>query len=562
MDPSATSSLFLSRAVSRVNPGGESIPDSTPRPMNRVKRRGGDLLGRYELLLPIAKGGMAEVWLARLSGTRGFRKIVAIKTILRGAIDDARMEQMFIEEATLASQIHHPNTVDIFDFGDHEGTLFIAMEWVEGEPLNVIVAEAGKKGGLPMPVALNVLGQACKGLHAAHELRDEAGRPLGIVHRDISPQNIIVSYSGTVKVLDFGIAKATSQASTLTEAGEVKGKFAYMSPEQVSGGALDRRSDIFSLAVLGYMLTTGRHPFRGENAAETVRNIYSTDPAVAPSSFIADYPKPLEAALLRALEKKPEKRWQTAHDFLAALEEAAPECLENSFEVELARFMKETLGHKQTERRQQLRLAEETSGKESSGMLLASTSNGSLGAVSIDGGRSTGSSAARLPVVVNDPGSGSLPTGFAQPLKRSRLWVAAPVAAAFFVGLGFILSRGVHDLNGASPKASAAGATLSEVTSRSTNVVRAVPSLDVSAQSLPAAPSRAEPVAEPQAAPASAASAHVSGKRRMVVPRVGPKIGAPQDAVSAAPPPASAPAPSSATTHNNSWDRSTFGGRY
>src|SRR6476469_10475930 len=132
--------------------------------MTETELRGGDLLGRYELLLPIAKGGMATVWLARLSGTRGFRKIVAVKTILPGVLDDARLEQMFIEEATLASQIHHPNGVGILDFGEHNGTLYQAMEWVEGEPINVIVAEAAKDGGLPMAIAVNVIAQACKGL--------------------------------------------------------------------------------------------------------------------------------------------------------------------------------------------------------------------------------------------------------------------------------------------------------------------------------------------------------------------------------------------------------------
>jgi len=320
--------------------------------MTEIELRGGDLLGRYELLLPIAKGGMATVWLARLSGTRGFRKIVAVKTILRGAIDDARMEQMFIEEATLAAQIHHPNVVGILDFGEHAGTLFLAMEWVEGEPINAIVSEASKRGGLPMAVAINVIGQACKGLHAAHELRDEAGALLGVVHRDISPQNIIVGYSGTAKVLDFGIAKATARSSTLTEAGEVKGKFAFMAPEQLYGRPVDRRADIFALGVLAYMLTTGRHPFRGENMGETVRNICSSDrPPPPPNAIVSEYPPALEAALLKAMSKSPADRFQTAHDFLSALEKAVPECLENSFEVELSTYMHDLFGARLAERR-------------------------------------------------------------------------------------------------------------------------------------------------------------------------------------------------------------------
>lgn len=525
--------------------------------MNNSKMRGGDLLGRYELLLPIAKGGMAEVWLARLSGTRGFRKIVAIKTILRGAIDDARMEQMFIEEATLASQIHHPNTVEILDFGDHEGTLFIAMEWVEGEPLNVIVAEASKHGGLPLPIAVNVLGQACKGLHAAHELRDETGHSLGIVHRDISPQNLIVSYTGTVKVLDFGIAKATSQVSTLTEAGEVKGKFAYMSPEQVSGGALDRRSDIFSLAVLGYMLTTGRHPFRGQNSAETVKRIFSPEPAPPPSSFISDYPPALEAALLRALEKRPEDRFQSAHDFLSALEDVAPEYLENSFEVKLGAYMRDLLGSRQAERRRQLRLAEESAGKEGSGMMLASTSNGSLGAVSIDGGRATGSNAsARLPVL-SEPGSGSLPTGIAPTPNRAKWLIGAPLASAALVALGFFLNRGI---GGAPQAAHSAVASSNAHEASAVPLERRVPMVELSAASLPTPPPSAAPEPEPNAASANTLR-NVRGRRAPAPSHGAAKTEA---AASAAPAPAPVAAPASATPapSNNSWDRSTFGGRY
>jgi serine/threonine-protein kinase len=502
---------------------------------------------------------MAEVWLARLSGTRGFRKIVAIKTILRGAIDDARMEQMFIEEATLASQIHHPNTVEILDFGDHEGTLYIAMEWVEGEPLNVIVAEAQKQGGLPLPIAVNVLGQACKGLHAAHELCDEAGHSLGIVHRDISPQNLIVSYTGTVKVLDFGIAKATSQVSTLTEAGEVKGKFAYMSPEQVSGGALDRRSDIFALAVLGYMLTTGRHPFRGENSAETVRRIYSPEPALAPSSFIPNYPKALESALLRALEKKPDNRFQTAHDFLSALEDVAAEYLENSFEVKLAEYMRGLLGERQAERRRKLRVAEESAGKETSGVMNASTSNGSLGAVSIDGGRATGSNAsARLPAL-SEAGSGSLPAGIAPARGSTRWLIVAPAVSLALVASGFFLSRTLGTAGDAHK--SPASRVVSEVASAP--LAPSAPLVELTAQSLPSA---APPAAlaegretEVKTSAPTAPAPRVRGKLRGPVPHATAKTEAPASAPVAAPaaPSVSAPSPSS-----NSWDRSTFGGRY
>src|SRR5258706_11796550 len=135
----------------------------------------GQVLGRYELLLPVAKGGMAQVWAARLRGSRGFQKIVAIKTILPGDLDDARVEQMFLEEATLASQIHHPNVVGTLELGEDDGLLYLVMEWVEGESLSIILTRAGEQGGIPLPIAVNLIGQACTVLHAAHELQDDDG---------------------------------------------------------------------------------------------------------------------------------------------------------------------------------------------------------------------------------------------------------------------------------------------------------------------------------------------------------------------------------------------------
>src|SRR6187431_259115 len=192
----------------------------------------GSPLGRYELLLPVAKGGMAEVWSARLHGTRGFQKVVAVKTILSGAVDETRLEEMFLVEAELASKIHHPNVVATLDLGEHEGLLYLVMEWVDGESLNVLMSKAASQGGVPLAIGVNLIGQACQGLYAAHNLRDDEGALLGLVHRDVSPHNVLVTHSGTAKLVDFGVAKTNGLAS-FTVAGEVKGKFAYMAPEQV-----------------------------------------------------------------------------------------------------------------------------------------------------------------------------------------------------------------------------------------------------------------------------------------------------------------------------------------
>ena len=311
----------------------------------------GQVLGRYELLLPVARGGMAEVWAARLHGSRGFRKLVAIKTILRGAIDDTRLEQMFLAEAELASRIQHPNVVQTLELGEHTGGLYLVLEWVDGLSLSALLGEASVHGGMPLDIAVNLVGQACKGLHAAHELTDENGALLGVVHRDISPQNVLVNFTGTVKVVDFGIAKATAAASALTEAGEGKGKLAYMPPEQLRGANVDRRADIFALGTLLYAMTTGRHPFRGDHPSTTLQNITDRASVPPPSAHVEDYPSALEEVVLKSLKKEPGERFATAHEMLQALERALPEALERSFDVKVAEFVAKVAGSSGAERR-------------------------------------------------------------------------------------------------------------------------------------------------------------------------------------------------------------------
>ena len=197
-----------------------------------VEVRAGLVLGRYELLTPIAAGGMAQVWAARLRGARQFQKIVAVKTMLPKLSEDAQFEQMFLDEASLASQIRHPNAVEIMDLGEAHGILYLVMEWIDGVPLNHLMKAAKIRGGVPLPIAARIAMQACAGLHAAHELHDERGRPVGLVHRDVSPQNLLVTYDGVTKVVDFGVAKATALGTAaVTQAGQVKGKVSYMAPE-------------------------------------------------------------------------------------------------------------------------------------------------------------------------------------------------------------------------------------------------------------------------------------------------------------------------------------------
>ena len=310
----------------------------------------GSKLGRYELLVPIAQGGMAVVWAARLRGTHEFEKLVAVKAMLPGLSDDPEFEGMFLAEARLAARIRHPNVVEVMDLGEEEGMLYLVMEWVDGEPLNRIMKAAYRRGGVPLPVASAIIMQACAGLHAAHELTDESGRPLGVVHRDVSPQNVLVRFDGLAKVADFGIAKAMALGQPATHFREVKGKVAYMSPEQASRGAVDRRSDIFALGILLYQLVTGAHPFRGHAESETVANILLSDP-------VRGFPAPLESVLRRALAKHPDDRYQDASEMRRGLHEALPETGRIIGYDEVGEFVTKLLGAARTERQERLNRA-------------------------------------------------------------------------------------------------------------------------------------------------------------------------------------------------------------
>ncbi|MGK3989368.1 protein kinase [Sorangium sp. So ce136] len=307
------------------------------------------MLGRYELLLPIAAGGMAMVWAARLKGTRGFQKIVAVKTMLPQLSEDDQFERMFLLEAELASQIRHPNAVEILDLGEQDGVLFLAMEWINGVPLSQVMKVSKRWEGVPIPIAVRIVVQACAGLHAAHELKDNSGKLVGLVHRDISPQNILVTYDGTTKVVDFGVAKATAFNDSTTRAGQLKGKVSYTAPEAVRGDAIDRRVDVFAMGIVLYVLTTGQHPFRRENEGATLFAISSPDPVVAPRTFQPDYPPLLEAVLMRSLEKERDQRYATANELMRALDKALPPNQRASDE-DVANFIRELFEeqHQQT----------------------------------------------------------------------------------------------------------------------------------------------------------------------------------------------------------------------
>jgi eukaryotic-like serine/threonine-protein kinase len=356
----------------------------------------GRLLGRYELLAAVAKGGMGQVWVGRLHGARGFHKLVAVKTLLSTGGDDERMERMLLEEARIASLIQHSNVVQTMELGEHDGTLYLVMEWVDGEPLSHLLSCAESAGGIPLLVGVNLIAQTLRGLQAAHELCDDAGTPLGVVHRDVSPHNILVSYAGVAKLVDFGIAKAMNQLSSSTETGEVKGKFAYMAPEQILGEEVDQRSDLFAAGIMLYLLTVGRHPFKNHNPAGVLHSITSEEPAARPSTWNAQYSGELEAVVMKALDKEKDGRWASAQEMRLALEAAVPDAFALGIEARVRSFIAETVGDRAARKREALRRAilavDSRINNSSSVPALAATaqSAGSLRAVSVSELRAAG----------------------------------------------------------------------------------------------------------------------------------------------------------------------------
>ncbi|XXX81907.1 serine/threonine-protein kinase [Sorangium sp. So ce134] len=316
----------------------------------------GDTLGRYEILMPVARGGMAAVWAARLVGSRGFQKIVAIKTMLPEIGNDPAFEAMFLDEARLASRIRHPHAVEIVELGDENGVLYIVMEWVDGDTISTLNKQVKSTGGVPLPILLRIASSICAGLHAAHELRDDEGKLVDLVHRDISPQNVMVSYDGIVKIVDFGVAKATGRLHETRVVGQLKGKIPYLSPEQLTSGKVDRRSDIFSLGVLLYTTLSGYHPFRGRTDAKTMENILRFAP-VPLRELVPDVPFDLAVAIERALAKDPADRWNDCASFQRTLDQIAISIGTPVTDGDVGRFVRETLGDIVAERRKKLATA-------------------------------------------------------------------------------------------------------------------------------------------------------------------------------------------------------------
>ena len=287
-------------------------------------RRSPETLGKYRLLRRLARGGMAEIFLAHATGIEGFEKLVVIKRILPEFVGNPEFVRMFLDEARLAATLHHPNIAQVYDVGMSAGQYFFAMEHIHGQDLrSILVTLAKARGTMPLGEALTINIGVCSGLHHAHEKRGLDGKPLGIIHRDVSPSNVLVTYDGCPKLVDFGIAKAAT-SSVETRAGSVRGKIAYLSPEQCRCEPLDRRSDVFEMGIVLYESTTLSRLFSGGSDFETMRRIVDHQVPL-PSVRRPDYPPELERIVMKALASKREDRYQTVQELQLDLEAFARE---------------------------------------------------------------------------------------------------------------------------------------------------------------------------------------------------------------------------------------------
>jgi serine/threonine protein kinase len=283
-----------------------------------VELQSGSRLGHYELLVQLGRGGMATVWVGRESSDVGDR-LVAVKAMLPELAQRPEFRTMFLEEGQIVRSIDHPNVVRVHEVGEDRGILFMAMEWVQGDSLRAVHREARKRGPIPTELAVRIIADTAAGLHAAHELRGWDGELRNLVHCDVSPHNILVGTDGRARLVDFGVANGILHGDP-DENEKVKGKFGYMSPEQARGEPVDRRSDVFSLGIVLFEMTTGERLFQGETPAHTLRMV-AAGRVPNPARMFPGYPEKLAAIVMTALSLDVERRFQTADELRSALEQ-------------------------------------------------------------------------------------------------------------------------------------------------------------------------------------------------------------------------------------------------
>ncbi len=418
-------------------------------------------LDRFELIAEIASGGMATVYLGRLSGAGGFQRFVAIKRLHPHLANDEEFVQMFLDEARLAARLHHPNVVPILEIGQSPQGYYLVMEYVEGDTLARILARSAQAGRmLPPKVSMRVCIDTISGLHVAHEMKDDDQQPLNIVHRDVSPQNILIGMDGSARITDFGVARAATRLST-TRTGQLKGKLAYMAPEQARGADVDRRADIFAMGIVIWECLAQKRLFKGEGEADTLnRVLYEPIPSCKQAN--PDVPAALEAVVMRALERDRDKRYDTASDLGDALEKAARDANLMGSHKDVAAHLESVLGTDISAQRDAVRawIARSEPSQRFEGMMihpaLSSGPHSASAAVSAvpkdmatqvgegaPGVSSVSSAVIQVPASVLQ-GPTALSAIELPARKRSRAWIVGLAAGVVLAGGGLFAAAVIH----------------------------------------------------------------------------------------------------------------------
>ena len=401
---------------------------------------------RYELMGEIASGGMATVYLARLTGMGGFQRFVAMKRLHPHLAGEKEFVEMFLDEARIAARIHHPNVVPILEVGASQVGYYLVMEYIEGDTLARLLARAASTGKkLPVSIALRIAIDMLSGLNAAHDLHDDHNQPVNLVHRDVSPQNVLVGQDGIARITDFGVARAASRL-TATRVGQLKGKIAYMAPEQAAGAEeLDRRADVFSAGIVVWEALAQKRLFKAENEAATLSRVI-TEPVPPLFQVSPQVSKEVSAVVMRALERDRDKRFPSCAAFADALEAAAASKDKVATPRELAAYVNEVMGQEIAQQRENVRawLAH----SEPTGTAAPDLSS------SIIPSSSVSAAAMAIPGFVEASRSGVTGSLSAvQPPKRSR--VPLVLGALLLVGLvgagGFLLTRSATSIRAAAP---------------------------------------------------------------------------------------------------------------
>ncbi len=455
--------------------------------------KGRPRLDRYELIAELAAGGMATVYLARIGGAGGFQRFVAIKRLHPHLAHEPEFMEMFLDEARLAAGIHHPNVVPILEVGAGDGgEQYLVMEYIEGDTLgNLRVAARKKSERVGMAVTCRLLLDSLQGLHAAHELRDEGGNLLQVVHRDVSPQNILVGIDGTARITDFGVARAATRLAS-TRSGDVKGKVAYMAPEQVRADPdVDRRADIFAMGIVMWEVFADRHLFRGGNEIATITRVLN-EPIPNLRDVDPEIPAALAGVVATALQRDRDRRWPTCEEFARALEHALRSSIAPATQREVALDTERFLGEEIQNRRDLVRAWLASSQDTWSDTSIASSVSRKQQLAGL-----VAPPPPPVPMVATDPGTvaGAAVPPHSEATKHKPLLAAAGGVGVTLLlgGIGFLAFRP------ATTPTSAVAASAAPVVATAT----AVPSAAVSVAPPPTAtaPASASAVADPEPPP-------------------------------------------------------------